>query len=69
VGTFSYDADNRETGETWGGASPRTLTFTYDNVGNMLTAANNNGAYTMSYDALGRVTVVNDMWGDTLTFS
>ena len=36
-------------------------TFTFDADGNELTAANANGTYTMSYDALGRATVVNEL--------
>jgi YD repeat-containing protein len=38
-------------------------------VGNELTAANNNGAYTMSYDVANRVTVVHEPVGVTLTFT
>jgi YD repeat-containing protein len=47
--------------ETWvssGGGTAQILTNTYDAHGNMLTAANGNGTYTMSYDALDRVTAV-----------
>src|SRR5580704_3405904 len=53
---FSYDNANRKTGETWYAAGGVTVvnlqTFTYDAVGDQLTAADFNGAYTMGYDAL-----------------
>jgi RHS repeat-associated protein len=73
VVTYAYDADNREVGETWhsGNASSSVTniaTYTYDSAGDMLTAANDNGAYTMSYDALGRVTGVQELGWATLTF-
>src|SRR5262249_12832530 len=69
---FLFDADNRMTGQVWydsGASVVDRLTFSYDANGNELTAANGNGAWTMSYDALNRVTVAKDMWGDTLTFT
>jgi len=71
VRTFSYDADQRKTGETWvvSGSTVNTLTFSYDGVGNMLTAANNISTYTMTFDADNRVTVVNEPFAGTLTFS
>jgi RHS repeat-associated protein len=68
---FSYDADNRLATETWlvSGSTVNTLTFLYDAVGNLTSAASNTGAYTMSYDALNRTTVVNEPFNLTLTFS
>jgi RHS repeat-associated protein len=68
---FSYDADNRLTTETWlvSGSTVNTLTFLYDGVGNLTSAASNTGTYTMSYDALNRTTVVNEPFNLTLTFS
>lgn len=50
---FTYDNDNRETGETWvvSGSTVNLLTFTYDPAGNELTAGNFAGLYTMTYDA------------------
>jgi RHS repeat-associated protein len=67
--TFRYDADNRETGETWtaSGSTQNVLTFSYDGVGNVLTAADYAGTYTMSYDALNRVSVTQEPFGQTLT--
>src|SRR5262249_22570328 len=69
---FQYDNDNHLTTETWfnsGGTATETLTYSLDANGNKLTATNSSGAYTMAYDAMNRVTGVQDMWGDTLTFT
>src|SRR5262249_8605676 len=69
---FQYDAMNHLTTETWfnsGGTATATMNYSLDANGNELTATNANGTYTMSYDALNRVTGVNDVWGNTLTFS
>src|SRR5439155_25620472 len=60
---LAYDADNRLTTETWvssGGSTVDTLSYTYDAVGNLLNAANGNGAYTLTYDAVDRATVVQE---------
>jgi YD repeat-containing protein len=70
--TFSYDGDNRETGETClntGGSLQDRATFTYDTAGNMLTASNSQGAYTMLYNALNQATVVHELFGQSLTLS
>jgi RHS repeat-associated protein len=70
--TFAYDAANRLTTETWynaDGSLAQRLTATYDAVGNQLTAQNAQGTYTMSYDALNRVTVVNELFSQNLTFT
>jgi YD repeat-containing protein len=68
--TYSYDAAGRRTGETQsGGTTTDTLTFTYDNANNLLTAANGQGTYTLSYDADNRVTAVQGLFGVRLTFS
>jgi YD repeat-containing protein len=66
---FTYDNDNRVLTETWvvSGSTVNILTHTYDAVGNELTAANNVGTYTMSYDALDRVSVTQEPFGVTLT--
>jgi RHS repeat-associated protein len=72
VDTFSYDALDRETGATWLsslGATVNTLTFTYDAAGEQLTAADNNGTYTMAYDVLGRMTSEQEPYGQVLTFT
>src|SRR5207244_2714518 len=44
------------------------LTFTYDADGNLLTAANAQGTYTLGYDADNRVTGVQGLYGVVLTF-
>jgi RHS repeat-associated protein len=65
----SYDADNRKTLVTWvaSGSTVNLQTFTYDANSNELTAADYNGAYTMSYDALNRATVTKEPFGVVLT--
>ena len=45
------------------------MTFTYDGNGNQLTAADQNGTYTFTYDALNRVATQQDVWGQTLTYA
>ena len=44
-------------------------TYTYDADGNVLTAANVSGTYTMTYDALNRVITTEDPFGLTLTYT
>ena len=71
--TYAYDngTETGETGETWHNAdsSISYVTFTYDPVGNLLTAANSYGAYSMSYDALDRMTLVSEPTGAVLTMA
>jgi RHS repeat-associated protein len=70
--TFSYDDAGRMTTSIWDdstGTPVQTLVYSYDSAGNMLTAGNSQGTYTMSYDAVNRVTVVNGLFGVTLTFT
>jgi RHS repeat-associated protein len=71
VRDVQYDALGRETGETWVtfGITTNVQTFTYDASGNQLTATDYNGAYTMSYDALNRMTSEQEPFGQTLTFA
>ena len=55
---YGYDDDNRRTSEEWLDALSvivQTQTFTYDEVGNLLTASDPDGNYTMTYDELNRV--------------
>jgi RHS repeat-associated protein len=68
---LTFDALNRQTGETWtvSGSTTNALTYTYDAAGNQLTAADQNGAYTMAYDALNRMTSEQEPFGLALTFS
>jgi RHS repeat-associated protein len=65
-----YDGVDRETGETWiaGGSTANLLTYSYDANGNLLTAANYNGAYTLTYDALDRTSAVQEPFGQALTY-
>src|SRR6202047_4723207 len=71
VRNFSFDNANRKTGETWivSGSTANLLTFTYDNGGNQLTAANYGGTYTMTYDALNRTATQTEPFGQALTFT
>jgi RHS repeat-associated protein len=71
VRAYFYDGVSRVTGQTWysdhGVTVSARLTFLYDKVGNITVAADTSGAYTLSYDALNRVTAAQDMWGVTAT--
>ena len=69
--TMTYDADGHETGETWYAANGTTvvnqINYTYDAAGNMLTASNNAGTYTMTYDG-NRLATQTDPNGLTLSY-
>jgi RHS repeat-associated protein len=71
VQNVTYDSLNRKIGETWltFDIAVNVQTFTYDAAGNQLTAADYNGAYTMAYDALDRMTSEQQPFGQTLTFA
>jgi RHS repeat-associated protein len=73
VMTYAYDNANRLTAETWlatgGTVVLNTQRWSYDNNGNVLSAADNIGTYTLGYDALNRLTAQTDVFGLTLTFS
>lgn len=68
---FSYDAVNRQTGETWvaTGQTVDRLTYTYDAVGNLLTAANGSGRYTFTYDNGNRLVTVQEPFDTQMTFT
>src|SRR5437667_4925055 len=69
---FNYDDANRLLTETWlstNGTTVNILTYSYDPAGNELTAADQNGTYTMSYDGLNRATRVQEPFGASLTYS
>jgi RHS repeat-associated protein len=55
---FQYDAAGRQTAEIWrsGGAVVRTITYKYDADGNLIFASDPDSTYTMTYDALNRLT-------------
>jgi YD repeat-containing protein len=66
------DGDNRLTAVTWlsAGAMPTTLnllTYTSDDAGNQLTAADANGTVSCGYDALNRVRSFTNVFGQVLT--
>jgi RHS repeat-associated protein len=71
IRNLSYDALDRQTGETWvtGSTTVNTCTYTYDAADNQLTAADQNGTYTLSYDALNRLTAEQELFGQVLTFA
>jgi RHS repeat-associated protein len=71
VRNLAYDAGDHQTGETWlaGGSTVNTLTYTYDPSDNLLTAASDSGAYTLTYDALDRAATEQQPFGLALTFS
>ncbi len=69
---FHYDNADRLTATTWlssAGVTVNLLTYTYDNNGNELTAADYSGTYTNSYDAQNRLTAQTDPLGQTLTYA
>jgi YD repeat-containing protein len=73
---YQYDAVNRLTAQTWysdntalATAITETLLATYDAAGNQLTGQNSIGIYTMTYDALNRVTSVAEPGGQALAFA
>ena len=69
---YSYDNDNRLLTETWrdsGGTLVNTLTHSYDENGNELTAGDDSGTYTFTYDALDRQATVQGLFGVILTFT
>ncbi len=69
--TYSYNAGGELTTELWknsGGATVNTITYSYNADGQLLTAGDDNGTYTYTYDALGRMSTQTDIWGLTLTF-
>jgi RHS repeat-associated protein len=56
--TFAYDTLDRRTGETWwnGSTAVNTIQYTYDSIGNLLSAGDAFSHYTFTYDALTRQT-------------
>jgi RHS repeat-associated protein len=68
---FQYDLDNRQTTVIWNvaGNPVNTLTYSFDGAGNMLTAGDINGTYTMTYDGLNRQVTVQGPFNTTLTLT
>src|SRR5262249_53216197 len=73
VREFTYLSNNLLQQEDWrnsaGGSIVWTRSFTYNENDQLLTATDNNGTYTLTYDNLNRVATQQDPWGITLTFS
>jgi RHS repeat-associated protein len=70
--SFAYDGDGHLRTETWYDASGHvsdTLGYSYDADGNQLTASNNNGSYTFTYDAASRMQTEQEPFGVSLTFA
>jgi RHS repeat-associated protein len=70
---YEYDADSRVIQETWytqGSGTPvvDVLAYGYDADGNLTSASNDAGAYTLGYDPDGRVTSASEPFGVSLTF-
>jgi RHS repeat-associated protein len=68
---FQYDLDNRQTTVIWNvaGNPVNTLTYSFDGAGNMLTAGDRSGTYTMTYDSLNRQVTVQGPFNTTLTLA
>jgi RHS repeat-associated protein len=69
---YSYDNDDRLTGEVWksaAGVTLNVLTYTWDNDGNLRIAANSAGTEAYSYDSLDRVQSYTNVFGQVLTYS
>src|SRR5262249_46021784 len=70
--SMAYDADGRETGETWYNADSslaQRVTYSYDADSNRTSAANAAGAYSYAFDPLDRVTGVTEPFSLTLTYA
>jgi len=57
---YTYDYLNRRTSELWkdGQSTVRTFTFTYNRVGELLTAVDSAASYAYTYDGVGRATSI-----------
>ena len=57
--TYTYDVLDRLTSETWfeaDGSVANTLSYSYDDIGNLLSAGDDYSQYTYTYDGLHRLT-------------
>jgi len=73
VREFGYFNNNQLQTENWrntgGGPIVWTRSFTYNENDQVLTAADNNGTYTFTFDELNRVATQVDPWSITLTYT
>jgi RHS repeat-associated protein len=68
---YQRDKDGRVTQQVWynaDGTVQDTLNFTYDNDGNVLTASNGYGSFSMTYGSAGELLTRTDPLGLTLTY-
>ena len=63
---YTYDALNRLTKITYPDAS--TVSYGYDKLSQLTSAANINGTVSFVYDSLGRTTSTTDVWGQVLNY-
>jgi RHS repeat-associated protein len=71
--TLYYDGDGRMLTDIWYAAGSTTvvdtLLFTYDADGKIMTAADNEGSYSLTYDSAERVVNVTEPFTTSLSFS
>ncbi len=68
--TYAYDGDGHVTQQTWytaSGTVADTFAFQYDLAGELVSAANSAGAYTLAYNAAQQPTLVHEPFGLALT--
>jgi RHS repeat-associated protein len=69
---MTYDAAGHLTSEVWYAADQTTVvdtfTFTYNSAGQLTSASNSAGTYTLSYDTNGNLTHVDEPFGVSLNF-
>ena len=69
---YTYYDNGLENTEVWksaGGTPVNTITYSYNENNQLLTANDANGTCTFTYDEHGRMRTQKDIWGLTLTFS
>jgi YD repeat-containing protein len=68
---MQYDDDGRLTQEVWlqGSTAVETLTYAYDEDGNLTQAGNHLGTATFSYDEDSRLSGTTDPFGRSLAFT
>lgn len=69
---YAYNTAGQIVQETWyaaNGTETDQLNFSYNTAGQMVSASNNEGTYTFSYNAQGQVSGVTEPFGVSLTFT